>query len=279
MRHARTSRTSLSQNVLLNRQETILYNIQSIGSDSISLMKAHGIIMVFTWIVLVSTGILVARYFKRTWSDRKLCSKAVWFAIHRAIMTSVAILTLISFIFILVHRKGQWISDKNSREFAHSIIGILVISFAIIQPFMALFRCNPDDHYRFIFNYIHAFVGFSAFILSITAIFLAMFFTQFHFELNKEWVILVAWICWLPIVFIIFEIIEIYFRKYSSTIRKTHSYDMNERNGNDMSNIETIQIKENINKDRIKKMFLLLHIIIAFGLALALAIIIGQSKI
>jgi hypothetical protein len=149
MRHARTSRTSLSQNVLLNRQETILYNIQSIGSDSISLMKAHGIIMVFTWIVLVSTGILVARYFKRTWSDRKLCSKAVWFAIHRAIMTSVAILTLISFIFILVHRKGQWISDKNSREFAHSIIGILVISFAIIQPFMALFRCNPDDHLYF----------------------------------------------------------------------------------------------------------------------------------
>jgi len=240
-------------------------------------MKAHGIIMVFTWIVLVSTGILVARYFKRSWSDRKICSKAVWFAIHRTIMTCVAILTLISFILILVYKKGQWISEKTPREFAHSIIGILVISFALIQPFMALFRCNPDDNYRFIFNYLHAITGFSAFILSIAAIFLAMFFTEFHFQLNKEWAILVAWSCWLPIVFIIFEIIEIYFRKYSSSIEKTNSYHMNERNGNGTTRIEPRIIKENVKKDRIKGLFLLLHIIIAFGLALALAILIGQS--
>jgi hypothetical protein len=133
-------------------------------------MKAHGILMVFTWIVLVSTAILIARYFKRSWKDRKICGKAVWFAIHRTLMTSVAMLTLISFILILVYKKGQWVSNKNQREFAHSIIGILVICFALIQPFLALFRCNPDDHYRFIFNYAHATIGFSAFILSIAAI-------------------------------------------------------------------------------------------------------------
>lgn len=240
-------------------------------------MKAHGIIMVFTWIVLVSTGILVARYFKRSWSNRKICGKAVWFAIHRTIMTSVALLTLISFVFILVYKKGQWISDKNPREFAHSIVGILVICFAIIQPFMALFRCNPNDHYRFIFNYLHAFIGFSAFILSLAAIFLAMFFTQFHFRVNNEWAILVAWSCWISIVFVIFESIEIYFRKYTSTIEKINTFNMNERNGNGLTKIETMQIKENVNKDRIKGIFLLLHIIIAFGLALALIILIGQS--
>jgi hypothetical protein len=240
-------------------------------------MKAHGIIMVFTWIVLVSTGILIARYFKRSWSGRKICGKAVWFAIHRTIMTSVALLTLIAFVLILVYKKGQWISQKNQREFAHSIIGILVISFAIIQPFMALFRCNPDDHYRFIFNYLHATVGFSAFILSIAAIFLAMFFTQFNFQLNKEWAILVAWTCWLPVIFVIFEIIEIYFRKHSSSDENINSLDMHDRHGLGTIKIETIQPKENINKDRIKGLFLLLHIILAFGLALALIILIGQS--
>jgi hypothetical protein len=239
-------------------------------------MKAHGIIMVFTWIVLVSTGILVARYFKRSCSNRKICGKAIWFAIHRAIMTCVAILTLISFILILVYKKGQWISRNNRQEFAHSIVGILVISLALIQPFMALFRCNPNDYYRFIFNYLHACVGFSAFILSIAAIFLAMFFTQFHFQLNKEWLILVAWSCWLPIVFVIFEIIEIYFERYSSNIDKTNSYDMQDRNGNGTTKIETIQMKDNVRKNRIKGLLLLLHIIIACGLALALIILIGQ---
>jgi hypothetical protein len=277
IRHSSTSRTALSQTVLLNRQDTIIYNIQSTNPDSTSLMKVHGIIMVFTWMVLVSTGILVARYFKRSWSNRKICAKAVWFAVHRTIMTSVAILTLIAFVLILVYKKGQWVSQNNQREFAHSIAGILVVSFAIIQPFMALFRCNPDDRYRFIFNYVHAIVGFSAFILSVVAIFLSMFFTQFNFQVNKEWAILVAWSCWLPIIFIIFEIIEIYFRKYSSAIEPTNSFDMNDHQGNGAVKIETIQMIQNVNKDRIKALFLLLHIIFALGLALALMILIAQS--
>ncbi len=243
-----------------------------------SLMRAHGIIMVFTWIVLASTGILIARYFKRSWSDRKICRKAIWFALHRTIMTCVAILTLISFVLIIVYKKGQWIPQTDQREFVHSIIGIIVISFAIIQPFMALFRCNPDDRYRFIFNYVHAIVGFSAFILSIAAIFLAMFFTQFNFQLNKEWAIVVAWSCWLPIIFVIFEIIEIYFRKSSSsTTDQTDSYAMNDRDGSGITKVETIQMRENVKKDRIKALFLLLHIIIALGLALALIMLIGQS--
>lgn len=251
--------------------------MQASGSDTTNLMKAHGILMIFTWIVLVSTGILIARYFKRTWPDQKLCSKAIWFAIHRTIMSSVAVLTLISFILILVYKKGQWVSTVNRREFAHSIVGILVVCFAAIQPFMALFRCNPDDHYRFIFNYAHAIVGFTAFILSITAIFLAMFFTQFAFQLNKEWIILVVWSCWLPLIFILFEFIEIYFRKYPSIMDQRTSYMLNERNGNGSNKIEAISMEDNVFKDRLKKICLLLHMIIAFGLALALAILIGQS--
>ena len=278
MRHSRDSRTALTQKVSLGRSETIVYNVQSTGgSDSTSLMKAHGIIMIFTWIVFVSTGILIARYFKRSWSEQKICGKAVWFALHRTIMTTVAILTLIGFILILVYKRGQWVSKSDKNGFAHSIIGIIVISFAIIQPFIALFRCNPEDKYRFIFNYVHAFIGFSAFILSIAAMFLGMFLSYFQFQANKEWGILVAWSCWLPIIIIIFEIIEIYYRRHSSTVDKT-SFDMNDRHGNGNVKIDTIKLVESVNKDRIKALFLVLHIMIAFGLALALVILIGQSK-
>jgi len=237
-------------------------------------MKAHGILMIFAWIVCASTGILVARYFKRTWSNRKICNKAIWFAIHRTLMACVAVLTVISFILILIYKQGQWASKLHQGEYAHSIIGIIVISFAFVQPFIALFRCNPQDHYRFLFNYLHAFLGFTAFILSIAAIFLAMFFPHLNFQLNKEWAILVSWICWLPIIFIIFELIEIYFRKYSTS----NSFQANDRNGNQQVKDETLENENTIRKDRIKGVFLLLHIIIAVGLALAMIILIGQAK-
>ncbi|CAF3082951.1 unnamed protein product [Rotaria sp. Silwood2] len=277
MKHAQSSRTPLKRDVFLNRQETLFYNAEPTGSDSTGLMKAHGIIMAFTWIVLVSTGILIARYFKPLWPNKKICNKAVWFAIHRAIMTSVAVLTLIAFVLILVFKKGQWVSQHYKVEFSHSIVGILVISFSIIQPLMALFRCHPDEHYRFIFNYAHATVGLSAFTLSVVAIFLAMFFTRFNFQLKKQWAILVVWSCWLPIIFITFEIIEIYFRQSSSSTEKTNSFDMNDQFGNATGKIVTKPVTQSREKDRIKQFALLLHIIIALGLALALIILIGRS--
>jgi hypothetical protein len=52
---------------------------------------------------------------------------------------------------------------------------------------------------------------------------------------------------------------------------------MTDRNENQTMKIEPISMKENIHKSRIKGLFLSLHIIIAFGLALALIILIGQS--
>jgi hypothetical protein len=52
---------------------------------------------------------------------------------------------------------------------------------------------------------------------------------------------------------------------------------MVDRNGNGLLKIEPISTNESLNKTRIKGLFLSLHIIIAFGLALALIILIGQS--
>jgi hypothetical protein len=236
-------------------------------------MKAHGIIMIFTWILFVSTGILIARYFKPSWPEHKIFGKPIWFAAHRTLMTSVAILTIIAFILILVFENGKWVSQTTQPDFAHSIVGIIVISFTVIQPIMALFRCKPDGEYRFIFNYVHAFVGLTAFILSIVAIFLAMFITQFNFQANNEWGIMVAWACWVLIIFIIFWFIEFYFQKNEYKQENADSYDL----GNQQSKDEQIQPINNVKKDRIKLTFLIIHILVALGIALALAILVGTA--
>ncbi|CAF1221499.1 unnamed protein product [Adineta steineri] len=273
-----TSETALSQNVQLNQQTKVVYNIDGSGDSAQSnLMKAHGIIMIFTWILFVSTGIILARYFKQTWPNKKLCGHPIWFAVHRALMPCTALLTIIAFILILVYEKGKWIEKDEQPEFAHSIVGILVICFVIIQPIMALFRCKPDAHYRFIFNYLHRFVGISALILSIVAMFLAMFFTQFNFRATKVWGILVAWSCWLPIIFIIFWFIDFHYKQETTELRKADSYDMNDVQRNGPVQINTVDVINNTKKDRIKGIFLLIHIMVALGLALALAIVVGKA--
>jgi Ca2+/Na+ antiporter len=229
--------------------------------------------MIFTWIVFVSTGILIARHFKPLLPNKKICGKAIWFVIHRTIMTTAVILTITAFILILVYKQGKWVSQDTPREFAHSIIGVIIICFAIIQPIMALFRCKPDAEYRFIFNYAHRTVGLIAFILSIVAIFLALFFTQFTFEMNNQWGILVAWTCWIPVIFFIFWFIEFYFQKNRSNNENGDSYDL----GNTEEKNGEKQVINNVKQDRIKLGFLMIHILVALGLALTLAIFVGQQ--
>jgi high-affinity Fe2+/Pb2+ permease len=138
---------------------------------------------------------------------------------------------------------------------------------------MALFRCKPDAEYRFIFNYAHRTVGLTAFILSIVAIFLALFFTQFTFEMNNQWGILVAWTCWIPVIFFIFWLIEFYFRRNRSNKKNGDSYDL----GNTEEKNGEKQVINNVKQDRIKLGFLMIHILVALGFALTLAIFVGQQ--
>ena len=281
MKHSTSGRQALSQQVSLDRQETINFKGGLGGADLTGLMKAHGLLMIFAWIILVSTGILVARYFKPAWPKSKICGKPVWFAIHRTVMVTAVVLTLISFVLILVYKKGQWSSPLSKRAFAHSIVGILVIILATAQPFMAIFRCHPDAQYRFIFNYAHATVGICAFTLSIAAIFLAVFFTRFELQLKKDWAILVAWCCWLPVIFVIFEIIELCHRKSVSEEDEADSYDMPAYNPYLQppmpSKPAATKVANNPRLDRLKGSLLLFHFLVAIGLGVALMVLIGQS--
>lgn len=37
--------------------------------------------MITAWVLLVSTSIILARYFKTAWPGDKLCNVAIWFAV------------------------------------------------------------------------------------------------------------------------------------------------------------------------------------------------------
>ena len=97
------------------------------------LKLTHGALMIIAWIGLSSIGIVVARYFKKSWPDTKLCGKDPWFIWHMLCMVLTFILTIAGFIIIFVYR-GEW------RTSAHAIMGCFVLAFTVIQPIGALFR-------------------------------------------------------------------------------------------------------------------------------------------
>ncbi|CAF2895201.1 unnamed protein product [Rotaria sp. Silwood2] len=265
-----------TQMIQLNELGTLtMINIEGSDDNEAIFLRAHAIIMLFIWMLFVSTGIIIARHFKQSWPTRKLCGKPIWFAVHRSIMIFAAIMTLTAFAAILKYKGGTWVSQSLSREFAHSIVGMLVVSAAIIQPIMALFRCHPDHQHRFIFNYAHAIIGMGGLVFSIGTIFLATLFTMFDSVMNKPWRILVAWSSTEFLILIGFECVEIFHRKHWRPFNpkiRDDPLQMNVLdNGSVTISVDDRSSPETILKERLKTLLLILHILVAFGLSLTLA--------
>jgi len=154
---------------------------------SLGAAKAHGILMIIAWMFFVPNAIIVARYFKSLFPEKKLLGTKIWFTIHRPSMIFSVVITLVSFIVILTHLNWEWIKSDESLNFAHSIFGIFVICAAVIQVknlvllnikidygfkiikisikvFFTLLRCSPTHSKRYIFNWFHRITGISTFI-------------------------------------------------------------------------------------------------------------------
>lgn len=153
------------------RSETAV-NLTSIGiidsGSPSSLIKAHGSLMVISWVGLVSIGILLARHYKDAWGEKTLCNVKIWFAFHRAFMLTSVLMIISAFIIIFVH-VGAWSSSAK----LHAILGCISTGFAILQPIGAFFRPGPTDSKRPIFNWSHWLGGNIGYILAIITIFLS----------------------------------------------------------------------------------------------------------
>ncbi|CAF0735095.1 unnamed protein product [Adineta steineri] len=279
IRHAKDSRTTQSGFVQLNEKETILYKIPNVAVD-LTFARAHGIIMIFTWILIVSTGVLISRYFKNAWLHTLICGKAAWFAAHRFLMSIATILTVLGFLFIFVFRQGLWIDLGLTRAFAHSITGVIMIGLAFFQPFIALFRCEPDSRYRFIFNFIHTFVGFSSLILSNATLFLATYFPIF--KDNRGRIILIIWLGWIVFIFTIFQIIQSYYRKKNNESGYTNLNSSNTTIADLVENSMTPKTtsvrltneQETSFEEKLKNVLLAIHILVAAILSIMLTTLI-----
>lgn len=172
------ARGSVSQGGILNKHSEKSQSASQIDvcelsatleskSSDLTLLRAHGAIMLVAWIVFATMAILVARYLKDAWGD--ICGKKGWFQIHRALTVTCLLLNTTGFVLVFVHAEG-W-SDSGG---VHSVLGVIITFLACVQPILALFRPAPDAERRYIFNWTHRIVGISAFILAVANIILGL---------------------------------------------------------------------------------------------------------
>ncbi|KAG8228316.1 hypothetical protein J437_LFUL007034 [Ladona fulva] len=167
-----------------------LSDVREIKGASKLLLRLHGAFMVAAWLLCASTGILLARYFKRTWTGSQTCGKDQWFAWHRMIMLLAWALTVAGFVIIFVEL-GEWSTTAD----LHAVLGTITTALATIQPIMAAFRPAPTGKRRPMFNWAHWFVGNAAHILAVVTIFFAVKLVKAELPTWLDWVLVAYYSC------------------------------------------------------------------------------------
>ncbi|XP_016134459.1 putative ferric-chelate reductase 1 [Sinocyclocheilus grahami] len=134
------------------------------------IVKAHGCLMLISWMTTGSIGMLIARYLKGVAKDHGCCGKDFWFMAHVSLMALSVTATAIAFILVFSYAR-DWSGG------AHPVLGCLVMILSLIQPIVAAFRCEPQHERRFVFNWAHSFIALAIKGLAVAAMFtgLALF--------------------------------------------------------------------------------------------------------
>ncbi|XP_062595575.1 putative ferric-chelate reductase 1 homolog isoform X1 [Saccostrea cucullata] len=195
--------------------------------------KLHGLVMVLAWMVFSSVGLVIARYFKSEWSERVILGQKVWFQVHRACMVLVLVLTVTSFMIIILdaekYRDNLEASDRNYLN-SHPILGIVVLILTCINPIMSFFRCSPDDDRRKYFNWAHFIVGVSAHILAVINIIFGLQLTKAGVKIGATYVMYV-YIAVFVLFEVMFEILKMRERTQTADAKNTISMTNMDHNG------------------------------------------------
>jgi len=257
-------------------------NDSSNSTDDMNFEYAHGTVMVLAWMVFAPTGIFIARYGRllRIGTRQKLLGDTIWFQVHRLALSLAALATLLGFFLILVETQSSWVDLDSDGQllYTHSILGVLIVCFATIQIWMALFRCHPNSKFRYIYNWAHRTTGLLAFVLSIPTIFIAV--STLPSNYNGLVTILSLWTGWVVIVVVAFEFLQ-HRSKILRTWPKNHhetAHDISEINH--QQNQHTVVENEDLESDNVNKAKLILlgiHGVVSIALVIPLIVLIWQQ--
>lgn len=89
--------------------------------------------MVIAWILFASTGLVVSRYYRYLYKDKRFWGLEFWYLIHRTLMSGVLVLSVLAMLIALADTRWKWVSNKKKSQFGHSVFGILTLIFVFFQ--------------------------------------------------------------------------------------------------------------------------------------------------
>ena len=243
-----------------------LAQVTRVGGRGDLLFRIHGLLMLTAWLGCAGAGMILARYFKKTWRGKQLMGKDLWFVFHRLLMSLTVLLTIAAVILILVEVQVAPLALESLKLNAHPLIGLICVILAIIQPIMAAFRPHPGTSNRTMFNWAHWLVGNSSHIFAIVALFLAG-------SLAKTNLSSTTWWSWILMAYIIFHflahvILSLVMAKEERS-SKVHDSSMSNMDGKYME-MEENSLRET--GSGVRKLVLVTYLFVAWAVAISLII-------
>jgi len=167
--------------------------------------------------------------------------------------------TVIGFILIFVHANG-YSQMPDLPDKAHPILGIITTILCVLNPLIALCRCNEKSDKRPIFNWIHWFVGTCATVLATPTMFIGLNLPKAH----VPW-----WATWVMVAFMLFHlIIELMLEIHGCLNANKQKYRTQEY---EMRRPKDDLEQEPVGK-RFKKIILTLYLIVVICLGIVMVI-------
>ncbi|KAK3085273.1 hypothetical protein FSP39_000936 [Pinctada imbricata] len=248
-----------------------LQGTQNIGGTTatFALVKAHGCLMIAAWVLFASIGVVLARYYKPMWPERKLLKEKVWFQFHRGLMVLALVCVITGFVLIFVHAEG-WTNiegpDVSNFQKAHPYLGVIVTALTLINPIMALFRPHPGDKYRFVFNWAHWMVGTGGHILGVLTIFIGV---TLQISSTPFYVVYIL-AAYAGYQFFIELLLEIHDCCLSGSKSRSSAYEMKDAN-----KLEREDQPTDPDGSKFKKIVIALHTVIIVGFATTIIVIVA----
>lgn len=71
-----------------------------------TIVRIHAALMIFGWMGCMTVAILMVRFNRNSWPDKKLFGSKVWFAAHRYLMIIGWLAIVISYVVMFIETKG-----------------------------------------------------------------------------------------------------------------------------------------------------------------------------
>ncbi|KAL1006698.1 hypothetical protein UPYG_G00075570 [Umbra pygmaea] len=182
------------------------------------LVKAHGSLMLISWMTTASLGMIIARYLKGVGRGKGCGNKDMWFVVHMTLMILTVVASSIAFILVFSEVR-DWTGG------AHPVLGCIVMILALIQPSVAMFRCGPTDKWRFVFNWFHALNAWVIKVLAMAAIFTGLLLLD---ATDNQWLVKVmgGFVGWEAALYIVLESYRCWKRNDNSDASESTSMEL-----------------------------------------------------